>query len=78
MKRVDERVTRCLSALRDPGFASLIEWLEQSRKEVLERIAESAPDNIGKLQGEAKVLKDILELVATSHDVARSRAGQVR
>lgn len=62
--RVDERVARCLLALRSPEFKPLLEFLDSRRQETLERLTDAVDkDQMVRLQGRAIELKEFLELV---------------
>jgi hypothetical protein len=71
MLRVDERVARCLSLLRAEEFAPLLEYLRNCRAESLEKLAVTNNEQmLYQLQGEAGVLREILELVSKSGELA--------
>jgi hypothetical protein len=62
--RIDERVARCLSLLRNPEFKPLLEFLEAKQQETLARLVDAQDkDQMIRLQGRAIELKDFLELV---------------
>lgn len=63
MIRVDERTARSFSNLRAPGMAPLLEYWRAQRVEVLEQLTQATTEQqIYRLQGEASVLKQMLEL----------------
>lgn len=60
--RIDERAARCFAHLRAPEFISLVEYFRAVRQERLERLAMVMDqDQIYRLQGEAGMLKEILD-----------------
>lgn len=62
--RVDERVARCLTLLKTQEFQSLIEFLQLTHAETLERLCTARDrDEMCRLQGRALQVKDILDLV---------------
>jgi len=71
MLRVDERVARSLTLLRAEEFAPLLEYLRNCRAESLEKLAMAQEEQqFYRLQGEAGVLKEVLELVSKSGELA--------
>jgi len=70
MIRVDERVARCLTVLRAEEFAPLLAYLRNCRAESLEKLAVTHDVvRLHQLQGEANVLKELLELVERSGEL---------
>ena len=62
--RVDERVARCLTLLKAQEFQPLVEFLQLTHAETLERLSESRDkDEMCRLQGRALQVKEILNLV---------------
>jgi len=71
MLRVDEKVARSLTLLRAEEFAPLLEYLRNCRAESLEKLAMAQEEQqFYRLQGEAGVLKEVLELVSKSGELA--------
>jgi hypothetical protein len=69
MVRVDERVANSLARLRAEEFAPLIEWLKNCQAESLEKLSQADGNQIYRLQGEAVVLKEFLELIDRSGEL---------
>lgn len=69
MVRVDERVAQCLSRLKAEEFAPLMEWLKNCQAESLEKLSQADGNQIYRLQGEALVLKEVLELIGRSGEL---------
>ncbi len=69
MVRVDERVARCLGLLRTEEFAPLLEWLRHCKNDSLDKLTVAEGNQIYRLQGEAAVLKEVLELVGRSSEL---------
>ncbi len=66
MVRVDERVARCLTLLKSQEFQPLVEYLQLTHADTLQRLSESKDrDEMCRLQGRALQVKDILDLVDT-------------
>lgn len=66
MVRVDERVARCLTLLKTQEFQPLVEYLQLSHADTLQRLSESKDkDEMCRLQGRALQVKEILDLVDT-------------
>jgi hypothetical protein len=62
--RVDERTARCLTLLKTQEFNPLIEFLQLTHADTLQRLSESKDkDEMCRLQGRALQVKDILDLV---------------
>ena len=62
--RVDERVARCLTLLKSQEFQPLVEFLQLTHADTLQRLSESKDkDEMCRLQGRALQVKDILDLV---------------
>lgn len=66
MLRVDERVARCLHVLRSQEFSPLVDWLRHCKDDSLDKLTQADGNQIYRLQGEAGVLKEFLELVTQS------------
>lgn len=67
MIRVDARVARALAHLKSPELTPFVEFLAAQRQTVLESMAQSnAEQMIYRLQGEAALLKEVLELIETA------------
>jgi hypothetical protein len=65
--RVDERVARCLTLLKSQEFNPLIEFLQLTHADTLQRLSESKDkDEMCRLQGRALQVKEILDLVSES------------
>jgi hypothetical protein len=69
MQRLDEQVVRCLQRLQAKEFEPLVEWIRESRKGTLEQLATAKQENVGRLQGEAGVLGEILQDIQGSNDL---------
>jgi len=67
--RIDERVARCLGHLRSEEFAPLLEWLRNCQADSLDKLTAADGNQIYRLQGEAGVLKEFLELVGRSGEL---------
>jgi hypothetical protein len=66
MVRVDERVARCLTLLKSQEFQPLVEYLQLTHADTLQRLSESKDrDEMCRLQGRALQVKDLLDLVDT-------------
>jgi len=66
MVRVDERVARCLTLLKSQEFQPLVEYLQLTHADTLQRLSESKDrDEMCRLQGRALQVKDFLDLVDT-------------
>ena len=66
MVRVDERVARCLTLLKTQEFQPLVEYLQLTHADTLQRLSESKDrDEMCRLQGRALQVKDLLDLVDT-------------
>lgn len=62
--RVDERVARCLTLLKTQEFNPLIEFLQLTHADTLQRLSEAKDkDEMCRLQGRALQVKDLLDLV---------------
>lgn len=62
--RVDERVARCLTLLKSQEFNPLVEFLQLTHADTLQRLSESKDkDEMCRLQGRALQVKEILDLV---------------
>jgi hypothetical protein len=62
--RVDERTARCLTLLKSQEFNPLIEFLQLTHADTLQRLSESKDTNeMLRLQGRALQVKDLLDLV---------------
>ena len=62
--RVDERVARCLTLLKTQEFQPLVEYLQLSHADTLQRLSESKDkDEMCRLQGRALQAKELLDLV---------------
>lgn len=62
--RVDERVARCLTLLKSQEFNPLIEFLQLTHADTLQRLCEIRDkDEMCRLQGRALQVKEILDLV---------------
>jgi len=60
--RIDERAARCFAHLRAQEFVALVDYFRAVRQECLEKMAQvNQPEQIYRLQGEAGVLKEILD-----------------
>lgn len=66
MLRVDERVARCLHTLKAQEFSPLLDWLRHCKDDSLDKLTQADGNQIYRLQGEAGVLKEFLELVTQS------------
>lgn len=66
MLRVDERVARCLHMLRSQEFSPLVDWLRHCKDDSLDKLTQADGNQIYRLQGEAGVLKEVIELIAQS------------
>jgi hypothetical protein len=64
--RVDERVARCLHMLRSQEFSPLVDWLRHCKDDSLDKLTQADGNQIYRLQGEAGVLKEVIELIAQS------------
>ena len=65
--RIDERIARCFSLLRGPEFEPLLAYLKSKRLETLEDMAHTSDEKlVFKFQGEAKVLKELLDNIEKS------------
>lgn len=63
--RVDERVARCLTLLKTQEFNPLIEFLQLTHADTLQRLSESKDkDEMCRLQGRALQVKEILDLAS--------------
>jgi hypothetical protein len=73
-QRVDAiPVANCLLRLREPEFEPLRAFIEQSRQELLESLGDLPPGHEAQWrQGQQRALKEFLELVAKSPDLANS------
>jgi hypothetical protein len=68
MVRVDERVARCLTLLKSQEFQPLVEYLQLTHADTLQRLSESKDrDEMCRLQGRALQVKDLLDLVDTGN-----------
>ena len=66
MVRVDERVARCLTLLKSQEFQPLVEYLQLTHADTLQRLSESKDrDEMCRRQGRALQVKDLLDLVDT-------------
>ena len=66
MVRVDERVARCLTLLKSQEFQPLVEYLQLTHADTLQRLSESKDrDEMCRLQGRALQVKDLIDLVDT-------------
>lgn len=66
----DDRVIRALALLRNPELQPFVQYLKDWRTEVLEDLAN--PDvsaDFAVTQGRAKMLKELLELIAKGEQV---------
>lgn len=62
--RVDERIARCLTLLKTQEFQPLVEFLQLTHADTLQRLSESKDTNeMLRLQGRALQVKEILDLV---------------
>ena len=62
--RVDERHARCFTLLKSQEFNPLIEFLQLTHADTLQRLSESKDkDEMCRLQGRALQVKEILDLV---------------
>ena len=62
--RVDERVARCLTLLKSQEFQPLVEFLQLTYADTLERLSTSRDkDEMCRLQGRALQAKELLDLV---------------
>lgn len=60
--RIDERVARCLTHLRAQEFEPLLAYFKSKRLETLENMAQTSDEKlIFKFQGEAKMLKELID-----------------
>lgn len=65
--KVDARFARAISYLRSAELAPFVEYLQGVRAETLERmVMMTDPMTVARLQGEAQVLKTLLEYVANA------------
>lgn len=69
MQRLDEQVVRCLQRLQAEEFKPLVEWLRESRNGTLEQLVVAKAENVGRLQGEAGVLGEILQDIQSSNQL---------
>lgn len=64
MVRIDERTARAAAQLRNPAMAPYLDYLRTRRQEALEQLTQvSTEQQVYRLQGEAGLLKHLLELV---------------
>ena len=62
--RVDERHARCFTLLKSQEFNPLIEFLQLTHADTLQRLSESKDkDEMCRLQGRALQVKELLDLV---------------
>jgi len=75
--RVDERVARCLTLLKSQEFNPLIEFLQLTHADTLQRLSESKDkDEMCRLQGRALQVKEILDLVSESSTLLTKLRGR--
>ena len=75
--RVDERVARCLTLLKSQEFNPLIEFLQLTHADTLQRLSESKDkDEMCRLQGRALEVKEILDLVSESSTLLTKLRGR--
>ena len=58
-----------MTLLRAPEFAPLLNYLEAQRTETLEALSEAGDENYQGLQGEARVLKRLIESIQNSEQL---------
>ena len=74
--RVDQRVARCLTVLRNPEMKPLLEFLQARQQETLARLVDAQDkDQMVRLQGRAIELKEFLELVGQSESLLAKTRG---
>jgi hypothetical protein len=75
--RVDERVARCLTLLKTQEFNPLVEFLQLTHADTLQRLSESKDkDEMCRLQGRALQVKEILDLVNESSTLLTKLRGR--
>ena len=75
--RVDERVARCLTLLKSQEFQPLVEFLQLTHADTLQRLSESKDkDEMCRLQGRALQVKEILDLVSESSTLLTKLRGR--
>mgnify|MGYP003343028618 FL=1 len=75
--RVDERAARCLTLLKTQEFNPLIEFLQLTHADTLQRLSESKDkDEMCRLQGRALQVKEILDLVSESSTLLTKLRGR--
>lgn len=76
MIQPDERVARCMTTLKSPEMAPLMEYLKAYRLDVLEAMSIAQSDLIvHRAQGKAEFLKDLIGQIEKSHDLMRKFRG---
>lgn len=76
MIKLEPQVVRCLGLLRSPELAPLMEYLKATRQHTLEQMAQAqTQDQILRMQGEARFLKEFIELVAKSPELMAKMRG---
>lgn len=67
MVRIDVRVARALSSLKEPAFAPLLEYWRAKRQDALEQLAVCQNElQMYRLQGEAETYKTLVENVESA------------
>jgi hypothetical protein len=62
MIRLDERTARAFAQLKNPALAPIVQYWQAQRQETLEQLTQATTDTqIYRLQGEAAVLKQLIE-----------------
>lgn len=72
MIQIDERVARCMTTLKSPEMAPLMDYLKAYRTDVLESLVIAQNDMvIHRAQGKAEFLKELIGHIEKSHDLLR-------
>lgn len=77
MGKISRQVYEAALKLRAPELAPFLEWLRSERQEVLEQLSSAPTDRLSILQGDARRLGAILNLVDTAPAVLAEKAGVI-